>query len=408
MAIIESLLDNDFYKFTMGQIVYFRYPRVTVKYAFKNRTENVRLDEAIDEDELRGELDRVRGLRFSEDELRALREVRVSDKTIFKADYIDFLENLRLPEYDLERTGHTYRLEFTGWWCEAIYWEAMALSIINELYYRGLLKKLSLAESAAVYAEGKARLEEKIRVLKESEIAISDFGTRRRFNRTWHWEVVQRLADGLSNQFQGTSNVEIALGEGFAPIGTMAHEMFMALSGVTGRSEEEIRASHNRILQDWWDYYGWGLSVALTDTYGSKFFFQDMTADQARLWKGLRQDSGDPIEFGEEAISFYRRHGIDPREKLVVFSDGLDADKIMRIAAYFEGRIKMGFGWGTNLTNDLGFAPLSLVIKLVESNGQKTVKLSDNLAKAIGSPEDIERFKRIFRYTGTYFEKPVY
>ena len=201
MAIIESLLDNDFYKFTMGQIVYFRYPRVTVKYAFKNRTENVRLDEAIDEDELREELDRVRELRFSEDELRALREVRVSDKTIFKADYIDFLENLRLPEYDLERTGHTYRLEFSGWWYEAIYWEAMALSIINELYYRGLLNKLSLAESAAVYAEGKARLERKIRVLKESEIAISDFGTRRRFNRTWHWEVVQRLADGLSNQF---------------------------------------------------------------------------------------------------------------------------------------------------------------------------------------------------------------
>jgi nicotinate phosphoribosyltransferase len=202
----------------------------------------------------------------------------------------------------------------------------------------------------------------------------------------------------------GTSNVYFARKYSLAPIGTMAHEMFMVMSGVMHGTDETIYASHNRVLQDWWDYYGFDLSIALTDTYGSDFFFRDLSLEQARNWKGLRQDSGDPVAFGEKAIRFYESRGIDPREKLIVFSDGLDIESIYQLTEHFAGRIKIAFGWGTNLTNDLGFGALSLVVKVVESCGHGTVKLSDNLAKAIGTPEDIERFKRVFGYTGTLFE----
>ena len=191
-------------------------------------------------------------------------------------------------------------------------------------------------------------------------------------------------------------------------MGTNAHEEDMAMSGIMHGSDDEIRNSHQKVLQEWWEEYGWALSIALTDTYGTDFFFRDMTYEQARDWKGLRQDSGDPFKFGDKAIAFYQQHGIDPREKLLVFSDGLDVDTIIRLADYFAGRIKVTFGWGTNLTNDLGFPAISIIIKLLESNGYGTVKLSDNLAKAMGKPEDIERFKRIFGYTGTTYEKVRY
>ena len=191
-------------------------------------------------------------------------------------------------------------------------------------------------------------------------------------------------------------------------MGTNAHEEDMAMSGIMHGSDDEIRNSHQKVLQEWWEEYGWALSIALTDTYGTDFFFKDMTYEQARDWKGLRHDSGDPFKFGDRAIAFYQHYGIDPREKLLVFSDGLDVDTIIRLADYFAGRIKVTFGWGTNLTNDLGFPAISIIIKLLESNGHGTVKLSDNLAKAMGKPEDIERFKRIFGYTGTTYEKVRY
>jgi nicotinate phosphoribosyltransferase len=178
----------------------------------------------------------------------------------------------------------------------------------------------------------------------------------------------------------------------------------MVMAGMMADNDDTVCASHNRVLQEWWEEYGWGLSIALTDTYGSDFFFRDMTTEQARAWKGLRQDSGDPMAFGETAIAFYERHGIDPRDKLIVFSDGLDLGTIVKLANHFAGRIQVSFGWGTNLTNDVGFEPLSLVIKVTEANGHRTVKLSDNLAKATGDAYDIERFKRIFGHTVTTFE----
>lgn len=206
--------------------------------------------------------------------------------------------------------------------------------------------------------------------------------TRWRFSRDWQTYVDRILAGGLPGQFLGTSETESAMEHGLVPMGTSAHEMYMVMPGIMHESDESIRPSHNRALQDWWKEYGWGLSIALTDTYGSDFFFRDMAAEQARAWKGQRHDSGDPFAFGEKALAFYQRQGVDAREKMLIFSDGLDLETILRLAERFAGRVKVSFGWGTNLTNDLGFPALSLVVKAVEADGHPTVKLSDNLAKA--------------------------
>ena len=405
MPIIQSLLDTDFYKFTMGYWVFKRYPDVPVRYAFKNRTARVQLAQYIDEAELRRELDHVRTLRVTSSELHYLRGINAYGNGIFSEGYLEFLKELRLPPYTLERVDGTFRLEFAGLWCEAIYWETLALSIINELYYCACLERLSAFERDAVFAAGTLQLTEKMKTLRSrSDITFSDFGTRRRFSRNWQEYVIRVLAQEMPGQMLGTSNTAMAMQYGLLPVGTLAHEMYMVLAGVMAQSDDTIRASHNRVLQEWWEEYGWGLSIALTDTYGTDFFFRDMTAAQARAWKGLRQDSGDPMAFGEQAIAFYQRHGVDPHDKLIVFSDGLDLGTIIKLADHFAGRIRVSFGWGTNLTNDLGFEALSLVIKVIEANGHRTVKLSDNLAKATGEASDIERFRRIFGHTVTTFE----
>jgi nicotinate phosphoribosyltransferase len=400
VPIIQSLLDLDFYKFTMGQLVFLKYREVPVVYSLVNRSREVRLAELIDEGELREELDHVRSLRLNNSELHYLRGTNEYGERMFREGYLEFLRGLHFPPYELEEVDGSFRLQFRGDWARCIYWETVALSIVNELYYRSLMKPLSRFERDLVFARGKMRLAEKIRLLRrQPEISFVDFGTRRRFSREWQHYVDRTLAEELPHQFLGTSSTESALLHGLVPMGTSAHELTMVMSGIMHDSDDLIRASHNRVLQDWWELYGWGLSVAVTDTYGSEFFFRDMGPEQARAWKGLRHDSGDPFEFGERAIRFYQDLGIDPREKLLIFSDGLELSTIFALNRRFRDRVKLSFGWGTNLTNDMGFEPISIVVKAIEANGHRTVKLSDNLAKATGSREDIERFKRIFGHS---------
>jgi nicotinate phosphoribosyltransferase len=410
MPIIRSFLDVDFYKSTMGQFAFHRHPEVEVRYGSKNRTKGVRLAEIIDPGQLREELDWTRdNIRANKSELHYLRGTNEYAERMFKEDYLEFLGGLSLTDYYLEVVDGNFVLEFAGPWSKDIYWETMALAIKNELYNQALMKGMSRFSQDLVFAEGKKRLAEKIKKLKVyPEITISDFGTRRRFSFEWQDYVVGVLAQELPGQFLGTSNTYLAMKHGLLPMGTEAHEMDMVYSGIYHESDDDIRASHQKVIKDWWDEYGWGLSVALSDTFGTDFFFRDMSREQAQAWKGIRQDSGNPIAIGEKTIAFYKGHGIDPREKLIVFSDGLDVDRIIEIYKHFKGRIKTTFGWGTNLTNDLGFKPLSIVIKVIEANGHGTVKLSDNLAKAIGKPEDVERFKRIFGYSGTTYEECKY
>jgi nicotinate phosphoribosyltransferase len=399
MPIINSLLDTDFYKFTMGQVVFLHYPGIKARFALKNRTKGVPLGRIIKEDDLRRELDYVQTLKFNRTEMRYLRGANMETAPMFRNEYLDFLENqLYLPPYRLEYRDDLI-LEFEGDWSRVIYWEIYALAIINELYYRAFVPESKLSADA-LRANGVMRLAEKARILKENPgIVFIDFGTRRRFSRDWQNYVVETLANEFSeSQFRGTSNVWLAMKHGLLPMGTSAHEMFMVWAGARDTGDEAVRNSYQETLCRWYEQYGRQLSIALTDTFGSEYHFRTMTKWQAETWKGLRQDSGDPIAFGERAIRFYQSHGIDPREKLIIFSDGLEIDAIVKIHRHFQGRIKTSFGWGTNLTNDLGFKALSLVIKPVEANGRGLVKLSDNLAKAIGKPEDIERYKKIFDY----------
>lgn len=407
--IVESLLDIDFYKLTMGQFVFKRYPNVPVKYAFTNRTKEVRIADFVEEEILRKELDHARTLRFTEKEVQYLGTIKKYGERIFSNDFLSFLKDLELPNYFLEKREGTYILEFSGLWSKSIYWETVALSIINELYYRSLMKNLGAGEHKKIYAEGKNRLAKKIKIIHtRPKLNFVEFGTRRRFSRDWQRSVIETLVNEIPSQIVGTSNVWAAMAYGLEPVGTLAHEVYMIMSGIMSSSEKSIRLSQNILLEDWWEEYGEKLSIALTDTFGTDFFFRDMTEDQARKWRGLRQDSGDPVKFGNKAIVFYQRYGIDPRNKIIFFSDSLFVDLMVKIYDHFSCRIKTLYGWGTNLTNDLEFGQLSLVIKAVEANGHGLVKLSDNLAKASGNPQDRERFKRIFGYNVRYSEDCKY
>jgi nicotinate phosphoribosyltransferase len=267
------------------------------------------------------------------------------------------------------------------------------------------MSQKSRFEQDAVFATGMVNLERKIKRLREfPELTFSEFGTRRRFSREWQKYVVEAFAAELPGQLKGTSNTKLAMDLGLVPMGTVAHEMDMAYSGIYHDSDESIRNSHRIFWKDWCEMYGQGLALPLTDTYGSDFFFADTTAEQLEFDKGARQDSGNPFEFGDKAISNYQEKNIPYRDKIMLFSNALDAEGMIDLHLYFRGRVKETFGLGTNATNDLGLDPLSLVIKLAEANGHGVVKLSDNLNKATGKPEDVKRFKRIFGYTNTESE----
>lgn len=407
--IIESLVDVDMYKFTMGQMIFFNYPKVPVEFGFINRTSSVNLTKHIDKSELQEHLDHARSLSYTEKEIHYLRGTNEYQERMFREDYLQHLRSYRLPDYELEYYKGDLRLNFPGYWLEASPWETLSLSIMTELYTRSQLKKMSRVERDGLYAKGISNLLEKIKKIKQyPELTFSDFATRRRACRPWHEYIVSILAEELPGQFLGTSNVKLAMEHSLLPMGTSAHELDMVYSRLFGTTDEAIRYSVQRVGMDWWDLYGWGLSIALTDTFGSDAFFRDCSFERAFRSKGFRHDSGDPIEYGEKVIAFYRKYGIDPKDKMIVFSDGLNVETMIKIFLHFHGRIKVTFGWGTNLGNDLGLIVLSLINKVLKANGLPCVKLSDNLNKGLGPKKEQARFKRIFNYKTTFSEKCVY
>lgn len=400
--IITSLLDIDFYKFTMGQLIYLKHRKRHITFSLTNRTKTVKLGNVIDIKRLRTELDFVRELSFAPDEIEYLRGLELNGMKIFREKYLAFLSTLKLGAYALrvDEDG-TLSLSFSGPWAIVTFWETIALSIISQLYGEAIVEKMSDHERIMFRKEGEKRLEEKIVFLQaHPEIMFSDFGTRRRFSKAWQEYVIRTLRATLNtDQFKGTSNVYLAKKYGLTPIGTNAHELSMVYASLSN----DVGASQRRLLDDWWNLYGTALSTALTDTYGSEFMFREVfTKERARAWKGTRQDSGDPALYGERIIALYESYGIDPREKLIVFSDGLDIETMHELAERFASRIMVMFGWGTNLTNDFGLKTLSLVIKAIEADGIPLVKLSDNIEKAIGNPERIEWFKQQVGYTSTF------
>ncbi len=403
--IVRSLIDTDFYKLLMCQSVFRNRPDTQVTFSLINRTSRIRLAELIDEGELREQLDNVRGLTLARGESTWLRgNTFYGKRQMFRPDFMEFLENLRLPAYHLEKRDGQYELTFEGRWPEVMMWEIPALAIIMELRSRAVLKDLGRFELQVLYARAMARLWEKIEGLRElgPDLRIADFGTRRRHSFLWQDWSVQAMVEGLGDQrFIGTSNCLIAMRRDIEAIGTNAHELPMVYAALAD-TDEELRLAPYKVLADCQEEHDGMLRITLPDTYGSKGFL-----DQAPVWlagwTGIRVDSGDPAEGAEMAIRWWQSRGEDPRDKLIIFSDGLDVAKIAELFQRFHGRVKVSFGWGTLLTNDFrglvpgdGLAPFSLVCKAVAANGRPTVKLSDNPEKATGPKDEIARYRRVF------------
>ncbi|MDD3102188.1 MAG: nicotinate phosphoribosyltransferase [Patescibacteria group bacterium] len=401
--IINSLLDLDYYKLTMAQVSWKYYPEVPVQYSFINRTARVNLSDYISLEVLKSEFDHVKTLKYLPEEIDYLRGLK-----IFEEGFLNFLNGVRLDGISF-RTQPKFEIEVEGNWSERIFWETIKLCIVTELYNRVLVKRSGMSMEE-VWREGERRLDEKIRIIqKHPEIKFIDFGTRRRFSRDWHDYAARKLKNELSpEQFLGVSNVYLAKKYGLASKGTYAHEKDMILYGVFYDSKDPVRESHNRVMEIWWETYGKGLSIALSDTYGSDFFLENFTLEQAQNWNGLRQDSGDPFRWGEKVFDFYLKKTINPTTKTVIFSDGLDITMMLKLSGYFRNCFNVLFGWGTNLTNDCGFEALSLVSKPTYSCGHPVIKLSDNIAKATGDLKEIERVKRILSYTNDFNETCVY
>jgi nicotinate phosphoribosyltransferase len=401
--IVRSLIDTDFYKLLMCQSVFRNRPDTTVTFSLINRTTRIPLARLIDEGELREQLDHIRTLRLTRGESTWMRgNTFYGKRQMFRPDFMDWFENLQLPPYHLERVGDQYELTFEGKWPEVMLWEIPALAVLMELRGRAVLRHMGRFELQVLYARAMTKLWEKVERLQKVEgLRIADFGTRRRHSFLWQDWAVQAMQEGLGPAFTGTSNCLIAKNRDLEAIGTNAHELPMVYAALADSDADLARAPYD-VLSDWHEEHSGNLRIILPDTYGTEGFLQN-APDWLTQWTGMRIDSGDPARGAEIAIDWWKSRGEDPREKLVIFSDGLDVDVIERLHTQFSGRVRVSFGWGTLLTNDFrglvagaALAPFSLVCKAVAANGRPTVKLSDNPEKAMGPEAEIARYKRVF------------
>lgn len=385
--IIHSLLDTDLYKFSMMQVVLHQFPSAQVEYLFKCRSKAINLRPYIDE--IREEIHQLCQLKFREDELEYLGNLR-----FIKGDFIEFLGLFHLPEKSIavaegEEEGEI-SIEVKGSWLHTILFEIPVLAIVNEVYFRNMHKDLDLTE-------GRRRLQDKINlVLGATDIPsfkFADYGTRRRFSKVWHAEVVKTLVEQLPKHFVGTSNVLLAKELKTTPLGTMAHEYLQACQALGPR----LRDSQVFAFEKWAQEYRGDLGIALSDVYGLNAFLRDFDMFFCKLFDGARHDSGDPFDWGERLLRHYEANRVDPRMKTLVFSDGLNFNLALDIARRFEGRCKTSFGIGTNLTNDVGVPALQIVMKMVRCNGQPVAKVSDEPSKTMSvDPEYLSYLRHVF------------
>lgn len=374
--VITSLLDTDLYKFTMWQTMLHRHPQTQAEYRFVCRNPPAfPLTRLLDE--VNAELDALCALSFSEDELRYLGGLRY-----IKSDFVDFLRIFRFQRSFIEAfaEGDQLRIVAKGPQVHVMAFEIFVLAIVNELYFRRF-------DRAAAEAEGRRRLDAKIGVIEafvqqpalRHPFELFDFGVRRRFSRPWQREVVQAFSARLPQVFKGTSNVRLAADLGLVPIGTMAHEYLQTYQALGVR----LRDSQKAALEDWVQEYRGDLGIALTDVVGMDAFLADFDLYFAKLFDGLRHDSGDPLVWAEKALAHYAKLRIDPHTKRLVFSDGLTVDKAVAIYRALGDRTQLGFGIGTHLSNDVGLQTLNIVMKLTSANGQPVAKLSDSPGKTL-------------------------
>jgi nicotinate phosphoribosyltransferase len=403
--IIRSLLDTDFYKLMMLQMIWKSHGDVDATFSLINRTTSIRLAEEIDIQELRDQLDHARTVRLSKKEMIWLAgNSFYGRKQIFDPEFLAWFQNFQLPEYKLSLHDGQFELHFHGKWMHTTMWEIPALAIINELRSRAAMRGMGPFELDVLYARAKAKMWEKVDRLHELDgLRISDFGTRRRHSFLWQRWCVQALAEGIPGSFTGTSNVLLAMDNDLEAVGTNAHELPMVYAALA-ESDEGIRKANYRVLEDWNKLYGGNLLIVLPDTFGTAAFLRDAPHWVAD-WTGFRPDSAPPVAGGETIIDWWKSQGVDPKEKILIFSDGLDVDTIVKTHRHFDGRVRMAFGWGTNLTNDFKdcavekndqLRAISLVCKVTEANGLPAIKLSDNPNKATGDPAEIERYIKLF------------
>jgi nicotinate phosphoribosyltransferase len=435
--VIRSLLDTDFYKLLMLQFIWKHFPKTRVEFALYNRHPAVRIAETIHIEELKVQLQHVRGLRFRKSELVWLAgNTFYGRRGIFEPAFLEWLEHdFRLSDYRLSVQDGQIQLTFEGPWAETTMWELYALAILDEMKTRAVLKTLSEFGLDILYARAKTKLWNKIERLRGvPDLSVADFGTRRRHSFLWQEYVVIAMAANLGNNFIGTSNAFLAHKHDLEAIGTNAHEIPMVMAALAP-DDIALKASQYRVLELWQQTYEGALRVMLPDTFGTTQFLSgapEWVAD----WTGQRVDSKDPYIAGDEYIEWLRLHKRDPREKLLIASDTLDVDAILGLHAYFGGtlanhaapadfrssadfldpkkwtpdrRIRFSAGWGTLLTNDFrgcnpndgaGFDPISLICKVSTVEGRPAVKLSDNYAKALGSPTEVERYRKVFGVAG--------
>jgi nicotinate phosphoribosyltransferase len=401
--IVRSLIDTDFYKLLMCQSVFRNRRDVNVTFSLINRSKAIRLADLVDEGELREQLDHIRSLSLARGESTWLRgNTFYGKRQMFRPDFVEWFEGLRLPAYHLEKRDGQFELTFEGKWPEVMMWEIPALAVLMELRGRAVLGDMGRFELQVLYAQAMTKLWGKIERLRNLDnLRIADFGTRRRHSFLWQDWCVQAMREGLGGAFTGTSNCLIAKNRDLEAIGTNAHELPMVYSALADDDAALARAPY-AVLADWHEEHEGNLRIILPDTYGTAGFLKN-APDWLAGWTGIRVDSGDPARGAETAIRWWQDRGEDPRQKLVIFSDGLDVDKIIELQRQFSGRVRVSFGWGTMLTNDFvglvpgdALAPFSLVCKAVTANGRPTVKLSDNPNKAMGPKAEIARYKRVF------------
>ncbi|MEK8029557.1 nicotinate phosphoribosyltransferase [Ideonella sp. DXS29W] len=374
--VIQSLLDTDLYKFTMWQTMLHRHPQTQAEYTFvcRNQPAYPLADLLAD---VNRELDHLCQLSFSEGDLAYLGSLR-----FIKPDFVDFLRIFRFQRAFIEARAEGERLSIVarGPQVHVMGFEIYVLALVNELYFR----RLTVPETLA---EGQRRLEAKLALLEGSAaeaprrhpFEFFDFGLRRRFSGAWQREVVSTFKQRVPQYFKGTSNVLLARDLQLVPIGTMAHEYLQTYQALGVRLRDHQKAA----LEDWVQEYRGDLGVALTDVVGMDAFLSDFDLYFAKLFDGLRHDSGDPFTWGEKALAHYAKLRIDAHTKRLVFSDGLDLPRAMALYRHFADRTQLGFGIGTNLSNDLGLTPLNIVMKLTRCNGQPVAKLSDSPGKTL-------------------------
>ncbi|HJS83746.1 MAG TPA: nicotinate phosphoribosyltransferase [Nitrososphaera sp.] len=393
MTIMASRLDNDFYNWTMGQFVWKYYQNVNVRYEFRNRTFSVPLADCLDLDLLTKALDGIRRMSFHVEEIDWLRQTGY-----FEEDYLTWLsEHHHLPPVKVENNNGHLVIETEGEWADSIFWETPILATVSEMYFRRF-------EASSI--EGARRLRAKVDYFKAHPyMSFSDFGTRRRYSLEWHSTILNALRNEIPEQLVGTSNAWLAMEYGLRPIGTMAHQLFMVITALrlqnADKPIESFRDAQLEVLHLWLELYQAHpeLLVLLPDTYKTEMMLGICWADRVlRDFPIIRQDSGDPFEVGENILRWFGRMWDKQGNRAIIFSDELNLRKMSLLYDQFGSRVNVGMGWGTGLTNDMGFEPLSIVVKPKSANGEPCVKLSDNPAKATGTPEAIARYKSLCNY----------